>query len=130
MYYGIEARSPFLDQRLWEFASGLSFKTRLHNFRLKAVLREIARRRISKELSEGKKRGFGIPVHRWLVGTWRPLVEHYVCESLLEKQGWIQPKAAMKIFRDALSNGVASLPLWYLVVLESWMRNECNQFSS
>ena len=88
MHYGLEARSPFLDQDLWEFASSLPYTLRLHRWQLKSILREVARRRINPHLAQGRKRGFGIPVHRWIVGPWRPLVEESLRESILEKEGW------------------------------------------
>ncbi|MGH9559066.1 MAG: asparagine synthase (glutamine-hydrolyzing), partial [Bryobacteraceae bacterium] len=45
MWRAIEARSPFLDQRLWSFASALPFDLRLRGGEPKAILRELARRR-------------------------------------------------------------------------------------
>ena len=41
MHYGLEARSPFLDHMLWEFASGLPFGLRLRYGYLKSILRGI-----------------------------------------------------------------------------------------
>jgi len=127
MHYGLEARSPFLDQDMWEFASSLPYALRLHRWQLKAILREVARRRISPHLAEGRKRGFGVPVHRWIVGPWRPLVEASLGESILEKEGWIRPKASSELFQSALKQGEASLQLWYVLALELWMRFERSQ---
>jgi asparagine synthase (glutamine-hydrolysing) len=127
MYYGLEARSPFLDQNLWEFASSLPYTIRLHHWHLKAILREVARRRISPQLAEGRKRGFGIPVQRWIVGPWRPLVEISLRESILEKEGWIRSQASLELFQSALKRGEASLQLWYMLALELWMRSERSQ---
>lgn len=124
MHYGVEARSPFLDQDVWEFASSLSFSMRLHRWQLKPILREIARRRITVHLAQGRKRGFGIPIHRWIVGPWRPLVEAVLRKSIVEKEGWIRPGASAELFQSALKKGEASLRLWYLLVLELWMRFE------
>ncbi len=130
MHYGLEARSPFLDQYVWEFASSLPFDLRLHHWRLKAILREVARRRISTPLAEGKKRGFGIPVHRWIIGPWRPLVEACLRESILEKEGWIRSRSASEMFESSLTKGETPLQLWYLLVLELWMRFERSQAES
>jgi asparagine synthase (glutamine-hydrolysing) len=127
MYYGLEARSPFLDQDLWEFASSLPYTLRLHRWQLKAILREVVRRRISPQLAEERKRGFGVPVHRWIVGPWRPLVEATLQDSILEKEGWIRYKASSELFQSALKQGEASLQLWYVLALELWMRFERSQ---
>ena len=124
MFHSLEARSPFLDQDLWEFASGLSFETRLHGGSLKAVLRELARRKMGARVAEGRKRGFTIPVGRWLVGRWREALTESLRTSLLEREGWINSGAALERLKVAVDEGSAPNQLWYIFVLESWLRNE------
>jgi asparagine synthase (glutamine-hydrolysing) len=124
MHYALEARSPFLDHVLWEFASSLPFEVRLHRGRLKAILREVARRRIAKEVARRGKRGFSIPVQRWMVGRWRSEVETALRESILNKEGWIRSGSVLSQLELAVRKGWAPYQLWYLFVLESWMRHE------
>ena len=124
MHYGLEARSPFLDQDLWEFAASLPFQLRLRHGRLKAVLRELARRRIGERVASGRKRGFTIPVQRWITGRWRPEVAATFRDSLLEKQGWIRSGSALRWLEKSAQTDWAPKQLWYLFVLESWFRNE------
>jgi asparagine synthase (glutamine-hydrolysing) len=126
MHYALEARSPFLDQELWSFAAGLPYAVRLHDGKLKAVLRELARRRISAEVAFGKKRGFGIPVGRWLVTRWREEFEIMFHGSELARQGWIRETGVLAEFNRAVARGGASNQLWYLFVLECWLRQEQN----
>jgi asparagine synthase (glutamine-hydrolysing) len=122
MHYGLEARSPFLDHNLWEFASLLPFELRLRRGRLKAVLRELVRLKIGKTVANKLKRGFGIPAHRWMVGRWLPLVEAALQESILDDGGWIHAKAVRKQLQSSVFKGFASKQLWYIFVLESWMK--------
>lgn len=129
MYYGLEARSPFLDQYLWEFASALPFDVRLHQGCLKAILRELARQKIGKQVAQRRKQGFGIPVQRWITGRWRPFVEAAFCESVLDKEGWIQANRVLTQLESTARNGQASYQLWYLFVLERWMRYEQSSYS-
>jgi asparagine synthase (glutamine-hydrolysing) len=124
MYYALEARSPFLDQALWEFAAALPLDLRLHRGGLKAILREVARRRIGERVARGRKRGFGIPAGRWLAGRWRARVEETLGDSILAREGWIRPDAALKKFAREAEGGEASLQTWYLFVLETWLRHE------
>jgi asparagine synthase (glutamine-hydrolysing) len=124
MHYALEARSPFLDQELWSFAASLPFSVRLHDGKLKAVLRELARRRIGEEVAYGKKRGFGIPVGRWLVTRWRNDFERVFHGSELARQGWIREAGVLSEFNRAVARGAASNQLWYLYVLECWLRQE------
>lgn len=122
MYHALEARSPFLDQRLWEFASSLPYDVRLRGGQLKAILREIARRRIGDRVASGVKRGFGIPVQRWIAGRWKSQVEQAFHGSLLARDGWIDEGAVVARVRSLREGETAPQQLWYLFVLESWLR--------
>ncbi len=124
MHYGLEARSPFLDQELWEFAASLPFSVRLRHGRLKSVLRELARRRIGERVARGGKRGFTIPVQKWMAGKWRTQVADSFRNPLIEKQGWIKPGAATRWLDRAAEAGSVPKQLWYLFVLEAWLKHE------
>ncbi|HYO92701.1 MAG TPA: asparagine synthase C-terminal domain-containing protein, partial [Pyrinomonadaceae bacterium] len=124
MHHALEARSPFLDQELWEFAAGLPFEIRLRRATLKAVLRELARRRVGERVARGRKRGFGVPVGRWMAGRWRAKVEAALQDSLLEREGWIRKDAALELLNQSVERGEAPNQLWYIFVLESWLRRE------
>ena len=124
MYWGLEARSPFLDHQLWNFAAALPMETRLHGGALKAVLRAIAQRRLGTRVAQGAKRGFHIPAARWLVGKWRPSFEALLAESRLEREGIIDARAARSAIQAATQAGRAPNQLWYLFVLEAWMHRK------
>ncbi len=122
MYYGLEARSPFLDQDLWYFAGSLPFELRMRGGEAKAILRELARRKIGPRVAGGVKRGFGVPVQRWMTGAWRGKVQETLSDSLLERHGWIRSKAVLKALNDLQPGDTAPVQIWYAFVLESWLR--------
>ena len=124
MHYGLEARSPFLDTRLWEFAARIPFSVRLHKGRSKAVLREIARRRIGESVATGKKRGFNVPVQTWLTEGWRKHFIDTMKGSILEKEGWIKTEPVFDMLQRSERNNWAPRQLWFIFVLESWLRYE------
>ncbi len=124
MYHALEARSPFLDQTLWEFASSLPYSVRLHGGQLKAILRELARRHLGHRVAAGAKRGFTIPAQRWLAGRWCAHARDVFHDSLLERGGWIRSSAVLHQLDAAAARQWAPLQLWYLYVLENWLRYE------
>jgi asparagine synthase (glutamine-hydrolysing) len=124
MFHSLEARSPFLDQDLWEFAASLSFETRLHGGRLKSVLRALAKQKLGERVSRGRKRGFTIPVQRWLVGRWQNALTELLQTSILDREGWINAPATLARLTAAAEKGWAPNQLWYIFVLESWLRHE------
>src|SRR5205823_2323982 len=71
MAASIEARVPFLDHKLVEFASALPDHWRVDDLRRKRVLREVGRSLLPREISERKKVGFRVPVTEWFTGGMR-----------------------------------------------------------
>jgi asparagine synthase (glutamine-hydrolysing) len=123
MYYALEARSPFFDHELWEYAAQLAVATRLYGGQLKAVLREIARRRIGAFVADERKRGFTVPVESWILGRWRSMVELTFHDSVLHEEGWINADRVRATISNARDERSARL-LWHLLVLERWLRAE------
>jgi asparagine synthase (glutamine-hydrolysing) len=124
MYYALEARAPFLDADLCEFARTLPYDLRLRGGELKAVLRELARRVIGGRVAQGRKRGFGIPAVRWMLDRWRPKVDEVFSHSTLAEEGWVRADGLLDAWQSAKKSGVVSLQLWYLYILELWFRAE------
>jgi asparagine synthase (glutamine-hydrolysing) len=121
MYYSIEARAPLLDHKIWEFAAKLSPEVRFHGGQLKAVLREIARRRIGPEVAFRKKQGFTVPVERWLAERWSGMLDRLRGDTVLEKEGWIRRGALQVPLMEAASRRWIPVQLWRLLVLEHWL---------
>jgi asparagine synthase (glutamine-hydrolysing) len=121
MYYSIEARGPFLDQKIWEFAAALPPKVRFHGGALKAVLREIVRRRVSPEAAARPKQGFTVPVERWLATRWSGMLDRLRGETRLERDGWIRPGALRHPVDQAVARQWVPVQIWHLLVLEHWL---------
>ena len=122
MHYALEARSPFLDHKLWEFAAALDPALRLRGGVLKAILREIVRRRIGPSVASRRKQGFTIPIEKWLLSHWSEALDGMRDESLLEREGWIRPGGLRAFVERSQAAGRAPTQLWFLIVLEHWMR--------
>ncbi len=129
MFHAIEARSPFLDHTLWDFAAKLPPQLRLRGGRSKAILREIVRKRVSPAVASRKKQGFAIPVERWLLNGWRQALVELTEDTRLEKENWIKPGSLQKAATQAMGLPEAPRQLWFLVVLENWLRRNEEQAS-
>jgi len=121
MYYAIEARAPFQDQKIWEFAAALPPEVRFHGGALKAVLREIVRRHLGPEIASRGKQGFTVPGERWLADRWSGMLDRLRAETLLERQGWVRRGALDAPLREALTRRWIPVQLWHLLVLEHWL---------
>ena len=124
MYYALESRSPFLDQKLWEFAASLSPRLRLHNGVLKAILREVVRRRVDPAIASRPKQGFTIPVERWLAERWTGALDQLTRPTELERQGWVRKGSLQRPINDARARRWVPTQLWFLLILEHWLERQ------
>lgn len=126
MHYAVEARSPLLDHEMWEFAAQLSPEVRFHGGALKAVLREIVRRRVSPVVADRRKQGFTVPVDQHLTSQANAPdankdLGRLRGSSRLEEGGWVRRGSLLKMVEDAERRRSVSPQLWHLLVLENWL---------
>lgn len=62
----IEARVPFLDYRIVEFANSMPSKCRTRFMRSKELVKHVARNYLPDEVIYRRKSGFGVPLASWL----------------------------------------------------------------
>jgi asparagine synthase (glutamine-hydrolysing) len=129
MYYSLEARSPFLDQAMWEYAATLPPKIHFHGGRPKAVLREIARRCAGPEVAFRRKQGFAIPVEKWLASAWSGCLKQLKDGTILVRDGWMEEKALSAAVDEALNRREISKQLFHTLVFEQWLRRNRAQAS-
>ena len=123
MMHGLEARCPFLDHKLIEFAATIPPKLKLKKARRKYLLKEIAKGYLPKEIIQLPKQGFGSPINTWLRGELRGLSENLLLNSSLVRDGlfnreYIQEQLAGHA-SEKVNNGNR---IWSLINLETWYR--------
>ncbi len=65
MAVGVEARVPFLDHKLVEFALSLPERMKYHNGQTKYILKKVAQKMLPHDVVYRKKVGFAAPTTRW-----------------------------------------------------------------
>jgi asparagine synthase (glutamine-hydrolysing) len=123
MASSLEARSPFLDHKVMEFAARLPGRYKLHGTTLKYLLKKVARRLLPAENLDRRKMGFGIPVGNWMRGVLRPLLDDVVLSPRALARGYFRPEAVRRLVREN-AEGVRDHTdrLWSLLWLELWHR--------
>jgi asparagine synthase (glutamine-hydrolysing) len=66
MMFGLEARTPFLDDKVYEVARKLPVSAKVNKETTKPILREAAREVIPNESYKKKKLGFPVPLREWV----------------------------------------------------------------
>ena len=85
MFYGLEARVPFLDHRIVELSWRIPLHMKIKNGSGKSILRNILHKHVPLETFGKVKMGFALPIHKWLRG---PLAEW--AEDLLDEKRLVQ----------------------------------------
>jgi len=125
MAWGLEARVPFLDHQLVEFAARMpaSLKVRDEG---KWILKETARRVIPPEVIDRPKGYFPVPALKYLRGN----VLEYVREALLNRRardrGLFNRAYVDRLLDDpeAHITPLRGSKLWQLGLLENWLQTQ------
>lgn len=122
MAVSLEARPPFLDHRVVEFAWRLPERFLIRDGRSKWLLRNVLDRYVPPALIERRKMGFGIPLAQWLRG---PLRE-WAGDLLGARDyggGLLSPAPARRLWAEHISGRRNhAYQLWALLMFEAWRR--------
>jgi asparagine synthase (glutamine-hydrolysing) len=121
MGFGLEGRVPFLDHRIVEFAFGLPDALKVSRRQGKLFLKRWAERRLPPEHLWRRKRGFYVPVGRWLRGAFLDrLAERLPAHPAMQR--WFRPDGVAALVRAQQRHGRATRELWELMQLAIWHR--------
>jgi asparagine synthase (glutamine-hydrolysing) len=123
MAHSLEARSPFLDPDVMEFAATLPPSMKIRGMEKKVVLRDALRPMLPAEVLDRPKMGFGVPIARWF----REELSEFVRDVLLDEatlgRGYFQPEYVRGLIRRHQAGEEDCSPkLWALLVAELWHR--------
>jgi len=122
MGVSLEARVPFLDHRVVEFAWQLPLGMKVRNGREKWLLRQVLDTYVPRELVERPKTGFGVPIGEWLRGPLREWAEALLDEDLLRNGNLIDAALVRAMWTDHLSGQTGlEYQLWTVLMLQAWI---------
>ncbi|HJQ34526.1 MAG TPA: asparagine synthase (glutamine-hydrolyzing) [Pyrinomonadaceae bacterium] len=121
MAASIEARVPFLDHHLVEYAAGVPRALKVEGRSGKHVLKRALEELLPRDLLYRRKRGFGAPVERWFRGDSARQLEALVTDSALRQRGFLNHDFVARLF-DEHRRGTRDwgFHLWALLNLSLW----------
>ncbi len=125
MAVSLETRVPMLDRDVVEFAWTLPTDYLRENGTGKLVLRDILYKYVPKELMERPKKGFSIPIEKWLLDpALRDWAEGLLNRDKIRQQGILDPDVVDRIWRDFTERGLYRIQIWYILMFQQWYENE------
>jgi asparagine synthase (glutamine-hydrolysing) len=121
MQHGLEVRCPLLDRRLVELAFRLPQHLKKAERTGKYLLKQVAARRLPKELLRAPKHGFTAPIGEWIGGPFAERFEAEVLGTTAEIRSLVDAAYVRRAF-DAHRAGRENhwYLLWAVWVLERW----------
>ena len=121
MAHSLEARVPFLDSVITNFALALPSRHKVRGLRKKVLLRKAAAPLVPPELLRRRKRGFSIPAAAWLRGELEPFARDTLSADRLRSQGFFRPEAVTRLIDDHVAGREdLSRQLWGLLSFMLW----------
>ncbi|MGH9938275.1 MAG: asparagine synthase (glutamine-hydrolyzing), partial [Blastocatellia bacterium] len=123
MANSLEARSPFLDHEVMEFAARLPVGIKFRGGRLKSLLKRAFADLLPPENVNRRKMGFGVPVGQWFRGPLRELLQEALLSQQSLRRGYFREPEVRRLVVEHLERRADhSFQLWNLVMLELWHR--------
>jgi asparagine synthase (glutamine-hydrolysing) len=123
MAHGLEARVPLLDYRIVEFAATLPFDLKYRGGTSKRVLKHLMGDRLPATTLAQRKRGFSLPIHRWM----REDLAVLFCDTVLYPTSLCGEYLNLSFVKELWNDHAARRDehghrLWSILMFELWLR--------
>jgi asparagine synthase (glutamine-hydrolysing) len=123
MANSLEARSPFLDHKVMEFAASLPPELKLKGLQTKYLLKRAFSPLLPREILNRKKMGFGVPIDRWLRNELKDFTYEIMLENRTIQRGLFRREAVQLLIDEHMAKQADhSYRIWTLLFLELWYR--------
>ena len=123
MANSLEARSPFLDWKLAEFAARLPSSMKARGNTSKYILKKAVADLVPGGNMHRPKQGFAVPVGPWFRGELKEFLADHILSARFQQRGLFKPAVVQRLFDDHQRGaGDYAHHLWTLMMLELWFR--------
>jgi asparagine synthase (glutamine-hydrolysing) len=127
MAHSLEARVPFLDHKLVEYAATIPPEFKLHNGSTKYILKKAMRGILPDSLIDRRKQGFAVPLGNWFRGDLTGFVHDLLLSDTSRARRIFNTDYIEKLLSMHQHGRNMDLQLWMLVSFELWCRKFLDQ---
>ena len=120
MAHSLEARSPFLDPELMQFAASIPAPLKLQGMEKKRILRDALRAWLPGSVLDRPKQGFSVPLAGWLRGELRDYSRELLLDPASFGAARFRPGAVETLLDEHSAGRDHSQRIWALLMLELW----------
>lgn len=123
MAHSLEARSPFLDHKVMEFAASLPADLKLRGMESKYLLKRTLDGMIPRTILQRKKMGFGVPLDLWFKRDLKEMAYDVLLDRRSVERGYFKKEIVRKLLDEHVAEQYDhSYRIWALLFLELWHR--------
>lgn len=123
MANSLEARSPLLDHKMFEFTAQLPSNWKLHGLTTKYILKQTFKDFLPKKILTRGKQGFGIPVGKWFRCELKDYIKSILLDRATLSRGYFNKEGIKQLINEHITaKRDHGYRLWALLVLELWHR--------
>jgi asparagine synthase (glutamine-hydrolysing) len=123
MFASIESRVPLLDNRLVEFSMSLPFGYKVKGLTQKYILKRLMKGKLPDIIVNRKKKGFGIPLTKWLQQEFRHEAEALLSKDSIVSTGLFHYAFVDRLLKEHISKTYDHRKkLWPIIVLMKWLQ--------
>ncbi|MCL4297294.1 MAG: asparagine synthase (glutamine-hydrolyzing) [Anaerolineae bacterium] len=121
MAASLEVRVPFLNREMVHFATDLPLELKLRRLTTKYLLKKSMSQKLPREIINRPKKGFNMPVARWLTTELRDVVLEMLSEERINRQGFFNYAYVRELLDQHLSYRQDNRKvLWTLFIFQLW----------
>jgi asparagine synthase (glutamine-hydrolysing) len=122
MACSLEARCPFLDHHLMEWAARLPAEFKVRRGTTKFLLKKAMEPWLPPDLLYRNKQGFGVPMATWLRTSFRDMARDVLTDATAHSRGLFRPDAIASMLAEHDQGRDHARLLWALIQFELWCR--------
>lgn len=121
MMNSIEVRAPILDYTLVDFVNSMPYDMKIKGWTTKYIFKALMADKLPKKIVYRAKKGFGMPIGKWLRGELQEMATDYLSEERLKHEGIFNYQYIKKLLDDHLSGKSDNRKyLWTILCFEMW----------